>query len=114
MTKSEQPIKILQIQPVQVENIPSKKKLTESLLDDSRPLQYRNLDGYNDYVRNAAMNFSASTSMDIVLRYLYEQADLKNAQRDHGYFESPFAEYWITSEDVKELEIKTREGSGRQ
>lgn len=66
------------------------------MLADPRPMKYRNMPGYSDHVRNVVLNYCASTSMDIGLRYIYQKADLRQAQLDHDYLQRPlFAEHWI-------------------
>ncbi|CAG2203849.1 unnamed protein product [Mytilus edulis] len=103
--------------PVKTQNIPSKRKHLDSILDDPRPAKFQNLKGYNDHVRNSLINFCSTSSMDISLRYIYPKADLQNAVHDHDYLERPFAEYWIdnalkvTENDCKAIEKCTRKQS---
>jgi hypothetical protein len=51
--------------PIKAQNLPSKRKHIDTILDDPRPAKYRNMKGYNDHVRNTMVNYCSSTSMDI-------------------------------------------------
>lgn len=64
-------------------------------MDDPRPAKYRSVVGYNDYVRNAVVNYLALTGHDIAIRYIYPKADLHAAVQDHDYLYLPFTEYWV-------------------
>ena len=81
--------------PVKAENIPSKRKHLESILEDPIPAKYRNMGGYTDKVRKSVINFCAHTSMDMALRYIYPKANIQQASIDHNYLRKPFTEYWI-------------------
>ena len=65
------------------------------MLEDPRPAKYRNLGGYNDYVRNSVLNFCSHTSIDIALRHIYPKADIQQASSDHNYLQETFTEYWV-------------------
>lgn len=41
------------------------------------------------------VNYSAATSHDINLRYMFTKADLPQAAKDHDYFTMPYPYYWI-------------------
>lgn len=62
---------------VEAEDIPTKKQDTEEFLDDPRPQKYRNMAGYNDFVRNQVTNFCAVASSNMSFRYLYQKADIQ-------------------------------------
>jgi hypothetical protein len=51
--------------------------------------------GYGDFVRNAVINFTAQTSMDMTMRYLYPKASLHRAVLEHNYLALPFTSYWV-------------------
>ncbi|XP_062616798.1 uncharacterized protein LOC134278502 [Saccostrea cucullata] len=62
--------------PVKVEHL-SRKRKSESILDDPRPEKRRNMEGFEDRVRNILINYTAKSSADIAYRYLFKGADLK-------------------------------------
>ena len=80
---------------IKAQNLPSRRKHIDTILDDPRPAKYRNMKGYNDHVRNTMLNYCSSTSMDISLRYIYPKANIQHAVLDHNYLEKSFAENWI-------------------
>ena len=61
--------------------------------DDPRPLQYRNMPGYADFVRNSVTNFCYHSGLDITMRYAYPKADVRAAQHDHDYLKDPLLQY---------------------
>ncbi|CAM1154303.1 Uncharacterised protein r2_g4267 [Pycnogonum litorale] len=76
----------------------SPMKATDMLLakiEDPRAKEDRNKAGYNDYVRSVTINYCSYSNKDIVLRYLYPEADLQTAAADHDYFNKPWTEYII-------------------
>jgi hypothetical protein len=75
--------------------LPSKRKFTEAMLEDPRPVKFRNMGSYNDHVRNVLVNYCSSSSADIALPYSYPKADIQAASGDHDYLQKPFLEYWI-------------------
>ena len=60
---------------------------------DPRPICYRNMKGYRDFVFNETTNFCAETGLDITMRYAYPKADLGDAQLAHDYLKKPFGEH---------------------
>ncbi|XP_062598965.1 uncharacterized protein LOC134260414 [Saccostrea cucullata] len=103
--------------PMKAESLPSKRKFTESMLEDPRPAKYRNMASYNDYVRSVMINYCSSSSMDIALRYNYSKAYMQAASKDHDYLQNPLLEHWIdnsvtiTDEKAKKIESSTRQQS---
>ncbi|XP_021369785.1 uncharacterized protein LOC110460902 [Mizuhopecten yessoensis] len=81
--------------PIATENIPTKRKFSDDILQDPRPHKYRNNHGYTDFVRNMMINYCASSSQDIAMRYLHPSADIQAAALDHDYFPLPFTEYLV-------------------
>lgn len=79
---------------MKVQHIPSKRKSTVNLADP-RPLKFRKLAGYNDFVRNNVINYCSRTSHDLAMRYIYPKANLQAAVHDHAYLERSFTEYWV-------------------
>lgn len=108
------PAKLYCGSPVKVEQIPSNRSFQRNL-KDPRPEEYRNWDGYNDYVRNLVINYSASKrNADLSIRYLFGKADIQAAQHDHDYLAAPFTSYWIdravtvTQRQAQAIEKETR------
>nr|CAB3263320.1 uncharacterized protein LOC108950671 [Phallusia mammillata] len=78
--------------------------------DDPRPQRFRNMPGYQDFVRSTVINYCSKSSKDISIRHIYGSADLKTATVDHDYFVLPFHEYWVEkSLKVSETEAKVIE-----
>ncbi|XP_033730972.1 uncharacterized protein LOC117320491 [Pecten maximus] len=100
--------------PVPVEDMPTKRKFNEDLLEDPRPHKYRNNDGYPDFVRNMMVNHCAQHSQDMAMRFLHPSADIQAAALDHDYLPLPFTEYLVdkatkvTEEDALDLETRTK------
>lgn len=63
--------------PVDAENIPSRKRLSDESLEDPRPAKFRKVPGYQDYVRSLLINYCSMTSQDIALRYLFGKANIQ-------------------------------------
>ncbi|XP_014678575.1 PREDICTED: uncharacterized protein LOC106818373, partial [Priapulus caudatus] len=78
--------------PVKAEDISSK---VSCMQDDPRPEHFRHMSGYNDYVRNAVINYCAESLLDMTMRYLYPKVSLQAAVLDHDYLMLPFTEYWV-------------------
>ncbi|XP_062590250.1 uncharacterized protein LOC134251845 [Saccostrea cucullata] len=99
--------------PVKVEHL-SRKRKSESILDDPRPEKRRNMEGFEDRVRNILINYTAKSSADIAYRYLFKGADLKSAVHDHDYLSLPFTEYWVDEAlkvndlEREKIEVATR------
>lgn len=79
---------------MKAEHLPRKRKTTVNL-DDPRPLKYRCMPGYNDFVYNRIINYCSMSSKDLSLRYIYRKADIQTAAVDHMYLNRPFTEYWV-------------------
>ncbi|XP_069117170.1 uncharacterized protein [Argopecten irradians] len=100
--------------PVPVEEIPTKRKFCDDVLEDPRPHKYRNNPGYPDFVRNMMVNHCNQYSQDMAMRFLHPSADIQTAALDHDYLELPFTEYLvdkatkISEEDAKSLESHTK------
>ncbi|XP_069105157.1 uncharacterized protein [Argopecten irradians] len=71
------------------------RDISDAILDDPRPLKYRNNPGYTSYVHNAAINYCSQSSMDMAMRYLIPVADLQTAAKDHDYLELPFTQHMV-------------------
>lgn len=58
------------------------------------------------------INYSATTSQDLALRYMFPRANIQATGMDHDYLQIPFTEYWVDSalevEDAEILENSTR------
>ena len=74
------------------------------MLEDPRPMKYRNTPGYNDHVRNVIINYCSRSSKDIALRYIYRKADFQSASLDHDYLQLPFTQYCI-DEAIKVIQV---------
>lgn len=57
------------------------------------------------------INYSATTSQDLALRYMFPRANIQATGMDHDYLQIPFTEYWVDSalevEDAEILEKST-------
>jgi hypothetical protein len=106
------PAKVYNDTPLKSEQL--KEEHASKLLFDPRPLEYRNMTGYSDFVRNHLINFVASSQCDISLRYLYPRANIQAAEDDHDYCRLPFLQHWIVrgntvfAESAKEIEKNTK------
>ena len=80
---------------MKAEDLPPNKSMR--LLEDPRPVNLRNLEGYQAVVRSTIVNYCAVTGHDITMRYLYAGADLHAAVHDHRYTSTPFTEFWVDS-----------------
>ncbi|CAH1780165.1 unnamed protein product [Owenia fusiformis] len=69
----------------------TKRKVT----DDPRPTKYRNMVGYNDYVRNAVINHCSNENHDITMRFMYPKAPVQYINNDHDYLKLPVLEQWV-------------------
>ena len=69
-------------------------------LDDPRPPKFRRLAGYQDHVRNCIVNYVSKTGDDLVIRYLYDRAELQAASVDHTYSQLPFLEHWVDNRNA--------------
>ncbi|XP_021365774.1 uncharacterized protein LOC110458418 [Mizuhopecten yessoensis] len=100
--------------PIATENIPTKRKFSNDILQDPRPHKYRNNHGFTDFVRNMMINYCASSSQDIAMRYLHPSADIQAAALDHDYFPLPFTEYLVdnalqvTEDTATEIQESTK------
>nr|XP_018672111.1 uncharacterized protein LOC108950584 [Ciona intestinalis] len=99
--------------PVTVEEMAKETGVNETIFDDPRREEHRNMEGYQDHVRRCVVQYCASTSKSITLRYLYNTACLITAQMDHDYLSLPFVEYWadrqtITNEQALAIEQATK------
>ena len=72
--------------------VPSK---AHTSLDDPRPNKRRNMVGYNDFVRSQTINFSNEEGKLLACRFLWPQADIRAAMKDHDYLNLPFVEHWV-------------------
>ncbi|KAJ8308407.1 hypothetical protein KUTeg_013281, partial [Tegillarca granosa] len=97
-------------EPVTADKIPTKQGFSDEHLADPHPEQYTNWSGYNDYDRNNTINFCASNSADIAMRYLHPKADIQTAQKDHDYLHLPFGENWVDRAlQINEIEARQLE-----
>ena len=62
--------------PVIIEHLPMKRKQV-GMLEDPWPEKFRKMEGYIDLVRYVIINYCAYLSQDLVLRYIFLQADLQ-------------------------------------
>ena len=63
--------------PVKAYKLSSKRRVAEDVLDDPRPLKYRNDKGFNDRVRDIVFNYCSAFSKDISLRYIHPRPDIQ-------------------------------------
>lgn len=64
-------------EPIKAEDLPTKRKIQEDFLEDPRPAKHRNVQGYNDRVRNILINFCSQTSQSLAFMHLFKKADIK-------------------------------------
>nr|XP_022306019.1 uncharacterized protein LOC111112649 isoform X1 [Crassostrea virginica] len=74
-----------------------KRRMTDNIFADPRPVKYRNNPGFCDRVRNMVFNYCSRSSENLAFRYLYSQANIQLSTKDHDYLALPFTEYWIDS-----------------
>lgn len=63
--------------PVKAEDLPMKRRMTDDIFADPRPVKYRNNPGFSDRVRNMVVNHCSRSSENLAYRYLHSQADLQ-------------------------------------
>lgn len=66
------------VSPIKAENL--KTTGSSESLHDPRPEKYRGRTGYNkfnDHVRNVMINYSATTSPNLALRYMFPKANIQ-------------------------------------
>lgn len=63
--------------PVKAEDLLMKRRMTDNIFADPRPVKYRNNPGFCDRVRNMVFNYCSRSSENLAFRYLYSQANIQ-------------------------------------
>ncbi|CAC5390146.1 unnamed protein product [Mytilus coruscus] len=64
------------VSPVKTQNIPSKRKHLDSILDDPRPAKFRNLKGYNDHDKKGMASNESQNLLEWQLHCVLKRASL--------------------------------------
>ncbi len=99
--------------PVKISNLPRKRRMladssTKMLVVefDPRPKKFRNQEGYNDYVRNLAINYSASGVLSgkrLTILQLYPMANVIGMEHDHDYLPAVMSDCYLNSLGVTSI-----------